>query len=120
MENTSNQTCLSCGKTVMGRADKRFCDDTCRNNYHNKQKADDQVHVRPINAILRKNRSILQQLNPTGKTNVHADTLRKAGFKFDYHTHHLTTQKGSTYVFCYEHGYLPLDNDWYMLVVNKR
>jgi len=34
-----NKTCLACGKILKGRVDKKFCDDYCRNNYNNLQKA---------------------------------------------------------------------------------
>ena len=120
MEANNAQTCEYCGKELIGRIDKRFCDDTCRTSFHNQQKQDEATFVRPINTILKKNRKILQTLNKTGKSKVHRDVLQKAGFMFDYHTHQYTTKKGSTYTFCYEQGYLPLDNDWFMLVVNER
>lgn len=120
METNNTHTCDFCGKMLVGRIDKRFCDDSCRNGFHNKQKTDEATFVRPINKILTKNRKILQELNTTGKTRVHREALHKAGFSFLYHTHQITTKKGSTYTFCYEQGYLPLDHDWFMLVINER
>ena len=78
------------------------------------------MQINPVNSILKKNRRVLMELNKTGKSKVKKEELLKHGFNFDYITRIYTTQKGSTYYFCYEQGYLPLDNDWYMLVVDQR
>jgi hypothetical protein len=65
---------------------------------------------------LRKNRRILAQLNPNGKKTVDGITLAEQGFNFHYFTNIYRTQKGSQYYFCYDFGYLKMDNDQYMLV----
>ena len=31
------ETCLECGEKIIGRSDKKFCNDACRNSYNNKQ-----------------------------------------------------------------------------------
>lgn len=111
-----DKTCLDCGNTIKGRADKKFCDDQCRSNFNNKLKADDSKEVKRINSILFKNRKILSKLNPDGKIKVPKAKLEKAGFNFSYHTHQYQTAKGATYVFCYDYGYLVLESDWYLLV----
>ncbi|MDY0103459.1 MAG: hypothetical protein RBS07_11010 [Lentimicrobium sp.] len=111
--------CLDCGEPLIGRADKKFCNDQCRNNYNNRLNADASATVRNINHILRKNRRILSELIPEDKVTVHKEKLSNEGFNFTYITHLYVTQKGSTYRFVYEYGYLPLDNDFYMLVIRK-
>lgn len=108
--------CLDCGEPIIGRSDKKFCNDQCRNNYNNQLNSDSTALVRNINNHLRKNRRILAELNPNGKISVHKDKLANLGFNFNYFTHIYTTQKGAMYRFVYEYGYLPLDNDFYMLV----
>lgn len=115
----NEKSCLACGATIKGRADKKFCDDQCRNAYNNTQNSDANNYVRNINNTLRKNRRILEQLNTdeSGKTKVSKAKLLQAGFSFEYFTNVLHTKAGRTYYFCYEHGYLPIENDWYMLVV---
>jgi len=110
--------CLECNAPLKGRADKRFCDDQCRNNYNNKLNSDTTKVVRNINNILRKNRRILKDLNPQGKAKVHKDKMLKKGFNFQYITNTYTTQKGVTYFFCYDYGYLPLEHDFHFLVKN--
>ncbi len=113
--------CLACGKTVKGRSDKKFCDDYCRNNYNNSLKADTINLVRNINNALGKNRRILESVilagEEMGKT-THEKLLQK-GFMFKYGTHIYTNKKGQVYYFCYDYGYLPLENDWYLIVRRK-
>ncbi|UKT64504.1 hypothetical protein [Pedobacter mucosus] len=108
--------CLDCGKAVKGRTDKKFCDDSCRNNYNNHLKFDDGILLKKINNILKRNRSILAKLNPDGKVKVNRKKLLTAGFNFEFYTHHYQTQNGNSYTFCYEHGYLQLENEEVLLV----
>ena len=110
------KNCLDCNARIKGRADKKFCDDQCRSNYNNRLKADDSKEVKRINNLLLKNRKILIMLNPDGKTKLPKTKLDKAGFNFNYFTHQYHTAKGAVYIFCYDQGYLSLENDWYLLV----
>jgi hypothetical protein len=112
--------CVECNELLHGRSDKKFCSDACRNAYNNKIKSvnGSQV-VRKINGILKKNRNILATLNPKGKTTLHKSKLMKKGFDFDYITNMYITKTGTVYYFCYDHGYLPLDHDFYMLVIRQ-
>jgi hypothetical protein len=111
---------MECGEEFLGRIDKKFCSDQCRNTFNNRLNSDSANHVRNINNILRKNRRILRELNPTDKTKVHRKKLSDKGFNFTYNTNIYTTQKGVVYYFCYEYGYLPLDDDYFFLVINKK
>lgn len=108
--------CLDCKAVLNGRADKKFCDDRCRTNYNNHLRAEDNSFLNEINRILKKNRDILRAKNPEGKTKVKRDALVRKGFDFNFHTHTYATQKGQVYFFCYEYGYLPLENDELLLV----
>ena len=115
--------CLDCGKPLKGRIDKKFCDDYCRNNYNNQQKAKGSHSnlVRNINNALLKNRKILESVLPADEETAKAskEKLMRLGFQFKYITHTYTTKSGKTYYYCYDHGYLPLENDWYLLVRKK-
>ena len=77
--------------------------------------------VRNINNALGKNRRILESFfneeEEIAKTN--KDKLLEKGFQFKYMTHTYTNKKGNVYFFCYDMGYMPLDNDWYLLVKRK-
>ncbi len=111
--------CIECGDSFSGRADKKFCSDQCRNAYNNRLNSDSNNFIRNINNILRKNRRILAALNPKGKTKIHREKLLEQGFKFSYFTNTYTTKAGKTYHYCYDQGYLPLENDFYFLVVRQ-
>lgn len=113
--------CLSCEKPVFGRSDKKFCDDYCRNTYNNHQKSHTNNYLRRINHALLKNRRILETLLPETEemTKAHEDMLVSMGFQFRYHTHIYTTKKGQQYFFCYDYGYLVMDNKWYLLVKKR-
>ena len=113
--------CLACNKTIKGRTDKKFCDDYCRNKVNNQLKADNNNQIRNINNALRRNRRILEELLKEKEEMVRTTRERLLGktFQFKYLTHTYTNQKGNTYFFCYDYGYLPLDNDYYLIVKNK-
>lgn len=117
-----HKKCLNCGEILKGRIDKKFCDDQCRTQFNNRANSDNSALVKKINAVLKKNRKILEQLievSKDGKINVSEKKILDKGFNFSYHTHIYKTKAGATYYFCYEYGYLPLDHDIYMVVKRK-
>ncbi len=75
--------------------------------------------MRNIIGILKKNRKILKDLNPDGKVTVKGQKLEEKGFNFKYFTKIYKTKTGNVYYFCFEYGYLPLENNFYTLVINK-
>lgn len=117
----SASTCLECGKSFRGRIDKKFCDDNCRNTYNNKLNAPANALVRSINSILKRNRRVMEELVPTtdDKVKTTREKMLAKGFLFKYTTHTYTNKQGNIYYFCYEYGYLPLDNDWVLIVKRK-
>lgn len=112
--------CLFCGEKLVGRADKKFCDSSCRNSYNNQKNADINKTMRSITHQLRKNRRILASLLPKGENTkkVQKDFLLKKGFNFQYFTHIYTTKKGHQYFYVFDMGYLALDDQW-LLIVQK-
>ncbi len=113
--------CLTCNKPLKGRTDKKFCDDYCRNNFNNQLKAGTTNLVRNINNALGKNRRILEGILALGEETAKTtkEKLLQKGFQFKYITHMYNNKKGDTYYFCYDLGYLPLDNDWFLVVKRK-
>lgn len=111
--------CLDCGEPLRGRADQKFCNDSCRNSYNNKRLSGSSNFMRKINRILKKNHAILEELNPEEKTTTFKSTLEKAGFDFNYYTNIYTTKSGRKYYFCYDQGYSELENNKFMLVKNE-
>jgi hypothetical protein len=110
------KVCLECGDPIKGRVDKKFCSDQCRNAYHNKENTDSNNYIRNVNNILRKNRRILAELNPSGKTTVSKEKLIARGFLFTYFTNTYTNKTGNVYYYCYEHGYVEFEKGLVTLV----
>jgi hypothetical protein len=110
------QKCLECSEPFIGRVDKKFCSDYCRNSYNNKVNKDGKNLIRNTNNRLRKNWRILEKLNPKDKGTVSKNKLDVEGFDFNYITEVYTTKAGKIYYFCYDQGYSKLENDVYMLV----
>lgn len=120
---TEKRSCHSCGSPLRGRVDKKFCNDNCRNNFNNEQKTRNGYSpvIRNINNALLKNRRILANVLTDRMETVRAnrDKLLRMGFHFGYQTHVYTTKTGRRYYYCYDYGYLALENDWYLIVKKK-
>lgn len=110
------RACLECGAPVKGRIDKKFCSDYCRNSYNNRVNKDSKNLIRNINNRLRKNYKVLSELNHSGKTKVARTKLYDKGFDFQLFTSIYTTKAGKTYFYVYDEGYLPLENDFFLLI----
>jgi len=114
--------CADCGKKLQGRRDKKFCDISCRNSFNNNLNIEKAGIVRRINNYLRKNRIALKNLKekyPEKRAcNVHKSQLTDVGFRFDYYTSTYTTKQGNVYYFCYEFGYMHLEEDRLVIVEN--
>ncbi len=114
------KACLLCQKPLKGRSDKKFCDDYCRAAYNNELKSPVNNHIRNVNNALSKNRRILEEaLGTEEMAKTTKEKLLQKGFSFKYITHLYNNKKGNTYFFCYDLGYLPLENDWYLIVKRK-
>jgi hypothetical protein len=111
-----DKSCLECGDRIVGREDKKFCSDGCRNAYNNKINKDSTNFMRNVNNKLRKNYRILSALNVDGKGKATKSKLLSKGFDFEFFTNILETKTGNTYYFVYDQGYRLLDDDYYLLV----
>lgn len=113
-----SKTCLECNEKLVGREDKKFCSDGCRNAYNNKINKDSTNYMRNVNNKLRKNYRILEGLNSNadGKGKTTKAKLLSKGFDFEFFTNVLETKTGNTYYFLYDQGYRVLEDDYYMLV----
>ena len=110
------KNCLECEELLIGRVDKKFCNDQCRNSFNNRVNKDANDYVRKVNVILRKNRRILISLMNGDKGKATKEQLLLNGFNFYYYTNIYTTKQGKTYYFIYELGYLELEDEQYALV----
>ena len=103
--------CKYCGKTfdtARGRSDRLFCNERCKNAYHNSvRNREDTEEYKRVQKILIKNRKILLRFNKYPERAALNRTLFvSAGFNFDYYTHQRDFKKdGNPYFFCYDYGY---------------
>ena len=111
-----SKNCLECDDKIIGREDKKFCSDGCRNAYNNKMNKDQNNLMRNVNNKLRKNYRILCDLNPEGKGKTTKTKLLSKGFDMEFFTSILQTKTGNTYYFLYDQGYRLLEDEFIMLV----
>lgn len=111
MEKSTQKACQECGERFQGRSDKKFCGDQCRNTFNNRCSQEANSIMRSVNCILRKNRKILEELLPGQTATVSKKKLYEKGFNFEFTTSLLTTREGNQYRFCYEYGYLFLQDE---------
>lgn len=119
MKNTISRLCLTCNQALLGRSDKKYCDDQCRNRFHNQKNGHSSAYMKSVNHTLRKNRLILLSLYEKGHLQVSRQTLGQFQFSFEFYTNIITNTHGNDYIFCYELGYLPLESGYFALVVKK-
>lgn len=119
----NQKTCQTCGEVLRGRSDKKFCNDYCRNQFNNEQKASVRQLpvVRNVNNALLRNRKILSGLLPEQEETVRVSRERmlEMGFFFRYITETYTAKNGNIYYYCYDHGYRHLENET-LLIVRKK
>ena len=113
------KNCQECGRELRGRIDKKFCNDMCRNAFNNRLRNTESNLVRITNRNLRKNRKILEDICPGSSKKIKKHILIDAGFNLKYLTSFRRTTKGDVYFFCYEFGYLSLDDETLLIVRRK-
>jgi len=110
---------MECGDKIIGRSDKKFCNDGCRNAYNNRNNRDSTNLMRSIHRKLRNNFRILSELNfKEGKSKTTNEKLLKDGFDFEYFTNLKVYKNGAEYRFLYNIGYRFLEDDWILVVRN--
>ena len=115
-----DKCCHYCGGNVVGRRDKKFCGDYCRGAYNNELKSAANNYIRNVNHVLGKNRRILETfLGNENSIKVSKEKLQQQGYNFKYSTHQFTATTAKTYIYCYEYGYLALENNWMLIIREK-
>lgn len=111
-----NQHCQECGERIVGRSDKRFCTDYCRNTHNNKMNSEEKLLIRKTNNRLRRNWRILDKLNPKDTMQVSKEELVELGFDFNLFTNIYWTRDEKPFLFCYNQGILQVDEHVYSIV----
>lgn len=100
--NKETVQCLECGNVIAyGRTDKKFCDTTCRNRWHNKNAHDVRVIHARINGHIARNYKILDNLLKAGVSSASFADLAVSGFHVGYFTS-VVIGRGCKEYMCYE------------------
>lgn len=108
-EDMEKKQCQFCQQILIGRNDKKFCDDHCRSAFNNKLNSCDHRQMKNVNAVLKRNRKILAELyqaEKRGANTIFERKIQELGFVFNFHTHTETLEGGITCICCYEYGYV--------------
>ena len=112
-------TCLECRVNIIGRIDKKFCSDGCRNAYHNKIYRIENCDIKHINRILAKNHRILKELFDKNIRKCTKKMLSEQGFNFAYFTSSEQDTVSSRNYFCYNFEYFYIDKELIFIVQKK-
>ncbi len=101
------RNCLECGKELIGRRGKKYCDAHCKTAYHNRHKSEGEYTINEINRISRRNRSILKTLSPEGKAVVRKMVLDEMGYDYRFFNgiHKVTN---GLYYLVYDYAFSPI------------
>ncbi len=106
------KNCINCSKPITGRADKMFCDVYCKSSYqYKKKKGEEKSFFETVDKQLKQNRKILKQFNKAGKATVRKFELISVGFNPKFFTHFWKNGKGDVYLFCFEFGFLSINDN---------
>lgn len=97
-----------------------YCSPKCRNAQYYEKRQDDEAFFFQVDKHLKTNRKILKKYNRAGYTMIRREKLIEEGFNPRYFTHYWKNQKGQVYLFCYEFGFLSLNEhgkEKYLLVI---
>lgn len=113
--------CKFCENSInllKGRKDRLFCDETCKNRYHNTQIYEEQQEIKRVQLILKRNRRVLKKMFVRKDRDLlDKIVLLKEGFEFDYHTHFVTSKiKKNQFTFCFDYGYRSVGEDRYKVI----
>jgi hypothetical protein len=94
----------------MGRSDKKYCTYHCKSAHQYEIRKQNESKFFEIDRQLKKNRKILKRFNRVGKTVLRKEDILSEGFNPNYFTHYWKNSKGQVYLFCYEFGFLDIQD----------
>jgi predicted nucleic acid-binding Zn ribbon protein len=125
---TLERTCGYCGKILHGRTDQRFCNDTCRNNFNRKKRAEERIamheNMPEIFRIIKKNYEILKSLTKgeplEWKHTTYAKVveLKQKGFDPQFCTS-IRIERDGIWKFCFERGWLMNEAGAYYTIIDS-
>ena len=110
--------CQFCGKSFIGRTDKKFCSLGCKNTFNYNRRSKTKSATKTIDAILHKNREILEVImGPKRKRMEIAKTeLTQMGFQSEYMTGIYTNSKDKMYRYIYDFAWMEFTGEKIMII----
>jgi predicted nucleic acid-binding Zn ribbon protein len=100
------KACLKCAENLMGRSDKKFCCDSCRNTFRNRRNREKNRVLLKTNNRLRRKYHLLKKLLKHQEDGLIArEALLDIGFEYGSVTRLYTSVKGIKTYFLYDIGY---------------
>jgi hypothetical protein len=102
--------CPVCGDPLRGRKDKVYCSPQCKNSATYDKRVLNEPFFLYVDRQLKINRKILKRYNQSGFTTLRKDKLLDEGFNPRFFTHYWKNKKGQVYLFCFDYGFLEIEN----------
>ena len=112
--------CAECGHKLVGRTDKKFCNDYCRNSFNNKRYRKEQYAKREIQGVLNVNYSILKSIcsqNSVAESTL--DHLAEKGYQMRFFTNLSLTGEGEVLRQCFDMSLLTKE-DGSLFIINMK
>ncbi len=103
--------CEQCGYNLVGRTDKKFCNDYCRNSFNNKRYRKELFEKKKIEGVLTSNYNILKSIctsNKVAEASIY--DLSSRGFEMKYFTNLSLNGEGEVLRQCFDMGLLTKQN----------
>ena len=97
------KACLTCGEKLTGRADKKYCNEACKNEFHNQKIGQRSPVEKQQLLVARKNRSILSEIEASGRAEIGVKDLERSGFNFEGLTGLKMLGKGNFLLCCFDY-----------------
>lgn len=101
--------CPVCEASVKGREDKVFCSINCKSIYQYEKRKKYETFYFEVDRQLKTNRKLLKKYNRAGMTSLRREILDEEGFNPKFFTHYWKNKKGDVYLFCYDYGFLKIN-----------
>lgn len=103
------KTCPTCGDIIKGRKDKIYCSANCKSAAQYESRLVKEKFFLDVDKQLKTNRKILKRHNQAGFSTLRREKLMEEGFNPRFFTHYWKNQKGQVYLFCYDFGFLEIE-----------
>lgn len=115
----SPKLCPVCEAPIRGRIDKIYCSIACKSMAQYEQRQEKETVFLRVDKQLKTNRKILKKYNRSGKTIIRRTKIHQEGFDPKYFTHYWKNKNGDVYFFCYDFGFLKIQENQANILKNK-